>query len=225
MLRTYFLSISGLIAICIVTLQCKHEAFLSDIPTHTGVCQSDTVYFERDVLPIIVSQCTQSGCHNAGDNTAGYTLTKYSLIVHDAITAFKPDQSELYKVISRGSMPPRQSLPADQTAIIRKWIEQGALNLSCDDMSPCNTDEVSFKAAILPIMQAACTGCHSGNNPSGGIALSDYSSISANANSGKLLGSIQYLPGYSPMPKGIGKLDDCKISKVEAWINQGSKDN
>jgi hypothetical protein len=225
MLRTYFLPVSGLIAICIATLQCKHEPFPSDIPTHTGVCQSDTVYFERDVLPIIVSQCTQSGCHDAGGNAEGYTLTKYSLIYHDAVTPFKPDQSELYKVIKDGSMPPRQNLPADQTAIIRKWIEQGALNLICDDMSPCNTDEVSFKTSVFPIMQAACTGCHSGNNASGGIILSDYSSIRTNAANGKLLGSIQYQPGYSPMPKGIGKLDDCKILKVEEWINQGMKDN
>lgn len=225
MARTYLLPVLGLIGLGIVTLQCKHEPFPSDIPIYTGVCQSDTVYFERDVLPIIVSQCTQSGCHGAGSNAAGYTLTKYSLIYHDAVTPFQPDQSELYNVIKDGSMPPRQNLPASQTAIIRKWIEQGALNLICDDLTPCDTNAVSYNATIKPIMEAACTGCHSGGSPSGGIDLSTYANVRVFATEGSLLGSMNYTGGYSKMPKGLAKLGDCKLNSVAAWINQGTKNN
>lgn len=225
MLRTTFFAVTGFLMLGLFATQCTHEPFPSDTPVHTGVCQPDTVYFERDVLPIIVSQCTQSGCHDVASHKGGYTLTKYSFIYHDALTPFKPDQSELYTIIQEGEMPPRDHLPSDQIEIIRKWIEQGALNLACDDMSPCNTDGVSFKNTVYPILQAACTGCHTGNNASGGIILTGYDAVRANAQGGGLLGSMQHLSGYSPMPKGLGQLDDCKISKVEAWINQGMKNN
>lgn len=89
----------------------------------------------------------------------------------------------------------------------------------------CNTDNVSFSATITPLINNNCVSCHSGGSPSGDISLSNYSEISAVANSGKLMGAISHEAGFSAMPQGSSKLSDCSISQVEAWIAQGLLNN
>jgi hypothetical protein len=42
---------------------------------------------------------------------------------------------------------------------------------------------------------------------------------------GKLLRNIKHLPGSTPMPSGGTKLSDCKILKIENWIEQGIPNN
>ena len=38
-------------------------------------------------------------------------------------------------------------------------------------------------------------------------------------------GSIKHDSGYKAMPQNATKLDDCRISKVEAWITAGALNN
>lgn len=89
--------------------------------------------------------------------------------------------------------------------------------------NPCDTINMSYSANVAPIMSSSCVSCHSGNAPSGNIALETYSDVKAQADNGKLLGSIKQLAGYSPMPKGQSKLSECDINIVDAWIKQGTK--
>lgn len=89
--------------------------------------------------------------------------------------------------------------------------------------NPCDTINMSYSANVAPIMSGSCVSCHSGNAPSGNIALETYSDVKAQADNGKLLGSIKHLAGYSPMPKGQSKLSECDINIVDAWIKQGTK--
>jgi hypothetical protein len=46
--------------------------------------------------------------------------------------------------------------------------------------------------------------------------------VKAQATNGNLMGVINHAAGYSPMPKNSPKMDDCTISKIQAWINNGS---
>lgn len=84
----------------------------------------------------------------------------------------------------------------------------------------CDTLNVSFSATVDPIMERNCKGCHFTGNGTG-VTLASYNDIKNAADNGKLLGTIKHLPGFSPMPQG-SKLDDCTISKIETWINNGA---
>ncbi len=57
------------------------------------------------------------------------------------------------------------------------------------------------------------------------LVLEDYNSIADVANNGLLSGVVTHDVNYSHMPKNGDKLDDCKISKIKIWIENGTPDN
>jgi len=89
----------------------------------------------------------------------------------------------------------------------------------------CDTTNVTYSNSVWPVINSNCTGCHGGNAPAGNIRLENYNDISSAANNGSLLGTIRHENGWSPMPKGGGKLNNCDITKIETWVNQGMPDN
>ena len=89
----------------------------------------------------------------------------------------------------------------------------------------CDTTNVTYSNNVWPIINANCTSCHGGGAPAGNIRLENYNDISSAANNGSLLGTIRHENGWSPMPKGGGKLNNCDIAKIETWVNQGTPDN
>ena len=98
------------------------------------------------------------------------------------------------------------------------------------ETAECTTDNMSYANDVWPVINASCTGCHSGTSPSGNISLENYTDVSAAAaispgNYGSLYGTISHASGNSPMPKGGSKLSDCTISKIKAWIDQGAMEN
>ena len=91
---------------------------------------------------------------------------------------------------------------------------------------PCDTASVTYTSAVLPSLQTyGCIGCHSGASPSGNISLEGYANVKAAAQNGKLYGSINHAAGYKPMPQGAGKMSDCIINKIKAWIDAGALNN
>lgn len=103
-----------------------------------------------------------------------------------------------------------------------------------DDLEPflgaggtntCDTSAVSYQIDVLPVLQANCISCHSASLASGGINLNGFAKAKAQADNGKLLGSIKFSNGYSPMPPGGAKLPACDILKIETWIINGTPDN
>lgn len=84
----------------------------------------------------------------------------------------------------------------------------------------CDTVNVSFSEVIDPLIDRNCKSCHySGNGTA--VTLVTYTDIKKHSDNGNLLGTIKHEPNYSPMPQG-GKLDDCSIQKIEAWVNKGA---
>ncbi|NDH90530.1 MAG: hypothetical protein EBZ22_06560 [Flavobacteriia bacterium] len=83
---------------------CTHEPLnpIDPNPTDTTgtggrVCDPDTVYFQQDVLPLIVSSCAMSGCHDAASAQDGVVLTSYtSIMTTGDVKAGQPNNSELY---------------------------------------------------------------------------------------------------------------------------------
>jgi hypothetical protein len=192
-------------------------------------CSPDTVYFERDVLPILTQSCAYQGCHNAISHADNVVLDNFSN-VRKEVKAGNSVQSELYKVIISNASnkvmppPPAAKLPSTSIALIKKWIDQGALNLKCDYKPICDTIAVSYNTYVKPSL-AACVTCHKSGNAGGGVNLEDYNGVKAATLGGRLVGSIRWSIEYHPMPLGGSKLPDCTITKISAWVNQGAKNN
>ena len=216
----------------LLLVSCKHDAgILPDNPTITDNCSPDTVYFQNEILPLLVSNCATSGCHNAGSASEGVVLIDYASIVNTAeVRPGHPNNSKLYEVLVKSNpdkrMPPspKQPLTSEQIAKISKWISQGANDNACNSDN-CDTVNVSYANHISPIVQNTCLGCHSGGQPLGGISLSTFNDVVQQAINGRLLGSIQRQNGFVPMPENGYKLSDCKITQFKKWIENGTPNN
>ncbi len=191
-------------------------------------CSPDTIYFQ-DVLPLFISACAGSGCHDAATKAKNYQLISYSTVISRGIVAGNANNSTIYAEIANGSMPPRSSgivMTAAQKALIANWINKGAKNYVCNsNYGKCDTTAVSFAAFVKPIVENRCQGCHGGTIPSGNLNLTTYAQIKASAQTPAFMGSMRKLTGYSFMPKGGQQLTACELNKIEAWIKRGAPNN
>ena len=193
----------------------------------TSNCNPDSVYFVNDIMPLISSNCTMSGCHDNITHADGVNLTTYTKIM-GYVRPGDAANSKLYKVIiktdgDRMPPPPMAPMTTAQKALIQKWINQGAKNNSC--IGSCDTTVFTYSGAVKPIMDNKCAGCHNPSNLGGNIDVSTFAAVRVVALNGKLYGSIAHQTGYSPMPKNAAKLSDCEIRQVQKWITAGSQNN
>jgi outer membrane protein assembly factor BamB/mono/diheme cytochrome c family protein len=119
-------------ALCmVVSLFCRSADAADDKP----------VSFTRDVQPIFAKSCV--ACHKPEKRKGKLDLTTYAGVMAGGDTGVlvvpgEPKNSELYiQVIPQDGMAPLmpekgEPLTPAQTAIIRKWIEQGAKNDAAD---------------------------------------------------------------------------------------------
>lgn len=200
----------------------------------TGMpCDPDVVYFETEILPILVSNCAISGCHDAITAEEDVILDSYENVMEsDVVRAFRLDNSELFERITDDDpddrMPPqpRERLTSQQINKIGEWILQGAENKKCDtNAGVCDTENVTFSGDVWPIIETNCRGCHSGASPFGNIRLEGFASVRAVAETGQLYGVTERLPGYPAMPFGQPKLPQCSVDKIKAWIDDGTPNN
>lgn len=198
--------------------------------TTINTCSPDTVYFASQFFPLIQSSCAMSGCHDAITRADGIVLTDYANIMK-IVKAGDPANSKLYKSLidsdpeDRMPMLPVPPFTQTQIALVYKWIQQGAKNNACTNTttSTCVTTNMSFVNNVLPTFASNCNGCHNATAPAGGINLTTYAGTKAA--SARLVGSISHTAGYIPMPSSTTKLAACDISKIAAWISQGTINN
>lgn len=226
----------ALIVVMVATFlmpKCTHELPLDlnpptpDPPVLTDItCSPDSVYFINEVSPLIISSCAIAGCHDAISHEEGYNLTTYENIMR-LVVKRNSGESKLYKVITaRGEdiMPPapHAALTLDQTNSIKKWIDQGALNNSCNS---CDSSNILYSTGIMLLFKNQCTGCHNSSNAGGNIDLTSFSRVKEIALNGVLLGSLEWKPGFASMPQGGAKLSECDINRIKEWINAGALNN
>ncbi len=253
-MRMLFILFAVALGILLLQTSCKHDPILPKeemVPIDTTTnpvdtmitnpvdtmqgqpCDEDKVYFEKDILPILQSNCAFSGCHDAASAEDGVILDSYENVIATAdVEPFNLEDSEIFEVLidtrETERMPPTPTsrLPSDQVQLIATWILQGGENLICDpEANGCDTIEVSFIDFVEPTIQTHCKGCHSGMVPSGNIDLSDYANIKSHVESGKLYGAISWEQGFVPMPQGLDQLSDCTLEKLKAWIDDGALNN
>ncbi|MFZ1677237.1 MAG: c-type cytochrome domain-containing protein [Saprospiraceae bacterium] len=204
------------------------------VDTSTGTpCDPNVVYFTKDILPLFISTCAKSGCHNTASHKEGIVMDNFQNVMGShIIKANDANNSKLIKSIKatggEDRMPPSpaQRFTTGQIALISKWINQGAKDLTCDENAgQCVTTNVSYAGFVAPLLSTYCVGCHSGGAPSGGIPLSTYANVKAMATSGRLYGSIAWSTGFKTMPQGSTKLSQCSIDKIKGWIDEGANNN
>ena len=225
----------------ILIISCKHDPFpFNGGPINPGdtinppdtnqsdPCHPDTVYFENEVLPLLVSNCATSGCHDAATAQKGVILTDYTNIVNTAdVRPGDPNGSDLYEVIVETDPskimppPPASALNSTQTELIRKWILQGAKNNACDD---CDSTDVRFSTIVLPIMAQSCQSCHGTGTQNGGVSLLNYNEVKNAVMNRNLWQSINHETGFKPMPPS-SKISDCQLRQIGIWINDGMPNN
>jgi WD40 repeat protein len=114
------------------------------------VAKAGSVSFKADIAPLLVKNCL--ACHGASDPKGDYQLHTFALLMKagssaDApVTAGNPDKSELLRLIVSDEKEERMpkdgdKLPADQIALIKRWIAEGA-----------KYDAADTKAELVSIM-------------------------------------------------------------------------
>jgi hypothetical protein len=201
--------------------------------TTTTTNASGLICFDTQVLPLIVSNCATSGCHDSKSKKEGYELISYATITKKGVKAGNAGSSKIYTVLSSTGekrMPPlpKASFTAEQKKLIADWINQGAKNIVCIDNTSGgilpDSVQISYSNHLLPILKNQCIGCHSSGSASGGINLDNYNAVLTVAKNGKLYGSIAQQSGYVAMPVG-SKLSDCQIMAFKNWIAKGALNN
>lgn len=90
-------------------------------------------YFEKSVRPVFVQRC--QGCHGAKSPQAGLDLTTAAGLRKGAdtgpvVVAGDAEGSRLLQVtgyLERIKMPPTGKLPDEELAVLRNWVERGAV--------------------------------------------------------------------------------------------------
>lgn len=115
----------------------------------TSSCDPDTVYFLNTVLPLVVSSCATTGCHEEKSHRDGIILTDYSSIIRTGeIKPGDPNDSEFFESLtddddmvalaengslmgsirwesSYARMPTNQQLSECNISLLQKWIDEG----------------------------------------------------------------------------------------------------
>jgi len=55
--------------------------------------------------------------------------------------------------------------------------------------------------------------------------MGTYAADKAMGQNGKLYGTINHSPGFSPMPKGMSKMNNCQIATIKKWVDTGMPNN
>ena len=96
-------------------------------------------------------------------------------------------------------------------------------SIDCGKMS-----EMSYTNDILPILETNCLSCHNEENYSkkaDGRLFEGYKNFKKYVDKGTVVRAINHEAGVVNMPYRKAKLDTCTIAKIEAWVNEGAKNN
>ena len=91
----------------------------------------------------------------------------------------------------------------------------------------CNTNDVSYKNFVKPLIYDSCRSCHYDSTKLLGssISLQTYAQVKIQVDNQQLLVAMTAPAGsLSSMPQS-GPLSDCNYQKMIAWIRAGGPDN
>jgi cytochrome c5 len=107
------------------------------------------------------------------------------------------------------------------------FIISGCTNYNAEELYPdnfCDTTNMKFSTNINTIINTNCIGCHSGIQANGNpqVRLDSYDGVKTVIDNGRLYNAIT---GVTKQMPPTGKLIDCPINQIKAWIDIGSPNN
>lgn len=104
-----------------IGLSCKKDKV--PVSIITADCP-DTIYFSTQIKPMILMNCSTSGCHDVSSNSAGYSFTDHTDISSNASAILNAMKGNGYLLMPLGG-------PALNDTLIQQfscWLNQGKLN-------------------------------------------------------------------------------------------------
>ncbi len=214
--------------------------------------------FSTQVAPILSRHC--GGCHIAG-RKGGFQMTSYAgLMKTGMVQPGAGEASRLVETILSGDMPRGGGkVSPDEVGILIRWINAGAAFDGPDPTVPLDglarataaaaaappptatqavklkDGEVSFAAAVAPLLVEHCSGCHDATQPESNLSMATLERLLRGGRGGSPIVSgrgaesllVKKLKGAGiegqRMPLGKQPLPDDVIKTIETWIDQGIK--
>lgn len=197
---------------------------------------AEPLVYERDVRPIFRDKCFS--CHGPEASKAGLRLDRPADLQRGGesgkvVVGGQIDESYLWELVDGEQMPPADQTPlsAEQRALIRRWIEQGARFAT-----PVAKEEVRFQQ-VQPILLLRCAACHGAQRQEGGLDVRTEASLRRGGRSGPALiagdGKSSLLlrrihAGEMPPKRRLVEastkpIEPHEIELLERWITDGAK--
>jgi mono/diheme cytochrome c family protein len=175
---------------------------------------TNTTSFTKTVAPMLVSNCGRCHVNRAQGRFSMATFPDLMRGPNNARVIFPGDAvgSRIVEVIEDGEMPPNGKVKAEDLAVLKKWIAEGAkfdgedqtarLNDLAQAANPNATpmpeakvtkstgkETISFALDIAPVFIQNCNGCHYDiqNNARGGLNLSTFRQIIRGGDTGQMI--------------------------------------
>ncbi|MEZ6062329.1 MAG: c-type cytochrome domain-containing protein [Planctomycetaceae bacterium] len=215
------------------------------------------ISFEREIAPILKDNCLR--CHGPDRAAAQLRMDTFNNMARGSqhgplAVAGNPGNSRIIfrlTVADEQQRMPRNdsALPAEQIALIARWIAGGAdfdgenrdapIGESAAPKKPevkivmaDGSETVSFRDDIAPILVNICQNCHRGNNPRGGYSMATFESVLMGGDTGSTI--IPGKPDESyivdltlrqdpiKMPAGQARLKRSQAQAIATWVAEGA---
>jgi mono/diheme cytochrome c family protein len=199
--------------------------------------------FTASVHPILEARCFS--CHGEKKQKGGLRLDSLGATLAGgdsgpAAIAGNAGKSLLIQAVKRigdVQMPPKEPLPAEEIAVLEKWVAGGmpwpgsAAPVQAG-MSATAKEAERFDQTIRPILAEHCFECHGSNEPSSGLDLSSRVGLLAGGKRGPaavpgrpeeslFISVLKHGDPKLKMPNKKAKLGDKDIATLERWIADG----
>ena len=101
-------------------------------------------------------------------------------------------------------------------AACRYDVEETLYGSNCPDVIE------TYEGSVRPLLEAHCTGCHSGAFPESGLDLTTYASVRQATLEGSLLEVLTLPESNSLSMPPNGALDSCQIDLMQNWAALGA---
>ncbi len=211
-------------------------ALIFSVSTHAAeksspvVAASGKVSYYHDIRPILQANC--QGCHQPAKSKGGYVMTDFKKLLAGgdsagaAIVPTHPDQSAMLKMITPQDgevrMPKGKSpLAEDEVALIRSWIQQGAV-----DDTPADAKQ-HFDADHPPVYSRPPVITSLDYSPDGKLlAVAGFHEVllyasNGNTLAGRLIGLSERVQSlrFSPDGRWLGVAggDPAREGEIQVW--------
>jgi hypothetical protein len=86
----------------------------------------------------------------------------------------------------------------------------------------CDTTAISYTTDIRPVLDANCVSCHAPGGEQEGAPLVTYENVKQYADTRDI---VDRTNGTGSLMPPSGKMSNCNIAIIEAWVNAGAPNN